>query len=153
MNKNTYCEYRICYTSPNSIYYGERYADGIYLNNGNTSGSFVGEKNMKASLEQYLKHIDPYQTLDKDTIKIIDNLLKTSVTERGPYLEQLFNTLLVEKKLDGSLEILPVINSPQPCNADMIEKTVYPADKPASSFKELAETIAPSFEAAEQLSR
>ena len=153
MNKDIYCEYRICYTHPDVIYYGERYTDGIYLNNGSTGGSFVGERKMKASLVQYLNHIDPYQTLDKDTINIIDNLLKTPVIESGPHREQLFNALRIERKLDGSLEIEPVINSPQPCSADMIDKTVYPADKPASSFKELAETIAPSFEVAEQLSR
>ncbi|MBQ7977000.1 MAG: hypothetical protein IJ301_00150 [Clostridia bacterium] len=151
MNKDTYCEYRICYTSPNSIYYGERYADGVYLNNGSTSGSFVGEKNMKASLEQYLKHIDSSQTLDKDTIKIIDNLLKTSITERGPDLEQLFNTLRVKKKLDGSLEILPVINSPQPCNADMIDTSLYKTEQTSASFNELAKNI--SLPKTEQLSR
>ena len=151
MNKDTYCEYRICYTSPHSIYYGERHADGMYLNNGSTGGSFVGEKNMKASLVQYLKHIDSSQTLDKDTIKIIDNLLKTSITERGPDLEQLFNTLRVKKKLDGSLEILPVINSPQPCSADLIDTSLYKTEQTSASFNELAKNI--SLPKTEQLFR
>lgn len=140
------CEYRICYTTPDSIFYSEKHKDGLLLVNG-SNGIWYGN-DVQNALGNYLKHIDPTKTVSKGAIQTIDKFLKTRDEQMPEHRkdDQEYYTIVIRKTANQPLQILPVINTLIIKQADKMEQgwTSFSRDGlvvPAETFDEFAQKI------------